>query len=248
MKKVYIENTDRMEKLESLSVILPAFNEEDNVENAITSGYKALENFALDIEFIVVNDGSNDRTGERLDQLTQKFPFLRVIHHPVNRGYGAALRSGFEAAKKEFIFFTDSDLQFNLNEFDLLLKRIDDYDIVVGYRKKRADAFIRKLNAGCWNLLIRIVLGIKVHDIDCAFKLFRRDFFETTTLTSEGAMINTEIFALANMKQLSIKEVPVSHFERCEGEQSGANLNVIIKAFKELLSMRKKLSGSLVDA
>lgn len=238
---------DPVSKLDSLSIIFPAFNEQENVEIAVTEGYKTLEKYAEDIEIIVVNDGSSDNTGERLDQLAQEHSFLRVVHHTVNQGYGTALRSGFDAATKNHVFFTDSDLQFDLNEFGALSKWSKEYDLVVGYRAKRADPFVRKLNAWCWNRLIRIVLGVKVRDIDCAFKLFKRDFFQKTTLTSSGAMINTEIFALANQQKLTIKEVPVSHYERNAGEQTGANIYVILKAFKELFAMRKRLSSNAID-
>ncbi len=243
MKNAITDKTESLKKLESLSVVFPAYNEAANVETAVKVGHEVLKKYADDVEVIMVNDGSSDNTGELLDNLAEKYAFLKVVHHPKNLGYGAALRSGFNIAKNKFVFFTDSDLQFDLNEFDVLSRWSNDFDIVVGYRAKRADPIIRTINAWCWNRLIRIVLGVKVRDIDCAFKLFKRDFFDTTTLTSTGAMINTEIFAHAFKKGLKIKEVPVSHFKRNAGEQTGANLGVILRAFKELMVMQKRLSA-----
>lgn len=226
----------------SISVVLPAFNEEANVERAATSAKEVFSRYFENIEIIVVDDGSTDATKVRLFDVAEKIPELMLQSHNVNRGYGAALRTGIEAATNELIFFTDSDLQFDLNEVEMLLEWTDSHDIVAGYRVKRADPLIRKLNAWGWNMLVRMVLGVKVKDIDCAFKVFHRRVFDEVKLESVGAMINTEILVRAKHKNMTIKEVPVSHFRREEGEQTGANIKVILKAFKELFQMRGKLS------
>jgi glycosyltransferase involved in cell wall biosynthesis len=163
------------------------------------------------------------------------------VHHEVNRGYGAALRSGIYKASKDLVFFTDSDLQFDLEEIQHLEEWIHEFDIVAGYRARRADPAHRRLNAWGWNVLVRLVLGLKIKDIDCAFKLFRREVFSNIRLETVGAMINTEILTLAQRGQMKIKEVPVSHYPRLAGEQTGANIKVIFKAFRELFVMRDKL-------
>lgn len=225
----------------SISIVFPAFNEEDNVERAVSAALEAFSPYFEKIEVIVVDDGSTDATRVRLDSLAEKVPEVVAKHHAINRGYGAALRTGIESASNELIFFSDSDLQFDLAEIKHLLEWIHSYDIVTGYREKRADPAIRKFNAWGWKMLVRSILGVKVRDIDCAFKLFHRHVFDDVRLESVGAMINTEILARANHKNMTIKEVPVSHFTRQMGEQTGANPKVIFKAFKELFVMYGKL-------
>jgi hypothetical protein len=139
------------------------------------------------------------------------------------------------------VFFTDSDLQFDLAQIEHLLAWIKDYDIVAGYREHRADPWLRRVNAWGWRVLVRFVLGLSIRDIDCAFKLFRREVFEAVQLKSVGAMINTELLVRAQKEGYRIKEVPVSHYPRRAGKQTGANLRVIVKAFSELLKMQSSL-------
>lgn len=227
--------------LSSISIVFPAFNEEANVERAVRSAHTVLGKFAQTVEVIVVNDGSRDRTGEICDGLARQDGTVVAVHHPVNMGYGAALRSGFAVAKSDYIFFTDSDLQFDLAEIESLISWVSEYDIVAGYRAKRADPWHRRFNAWAWGMLVRTVLGLKVKDIDCAFKLFNRRVFDAFELSSVGAMVNTEILVQAKNHGFTLKEIPVSHYPRLEGEQTGANIKVIIKAFRELFRMYGKL-------
>lgn len=228
-------------KPRSISVIFPAYNEEANIEKSVAVAREAMGKFFDVVEVIVVNDGSSDRTGELIDRMAAESPEVRPIHHARNGGYGAALRTGLYAAKNDLVFFSDSDLQFDLEEIRHLLEWIDKYEIVAGYRANRADPFLRRFNAWGWNMLVRMALGLKVRDIDCAFKLFRREVFEKVKLASVGAMINTELLTRAQQEGMRIKEVPVSHYPRVAGTQTGANLRVIVKAFRELLVMRQRL-------
>ena len=228
-------------KLGSISIVFPAYNEQENVALAVQAARQALSKYAEKIEIIVVNDGSHDGTRAALDALAAQDPSVVAVHHPHNKGYGATLRSGFAAARGEYVFFTDCDLQFDVEEIGLLVPWIRKYDIVAGYRRNRADPFYRLMNAWAWNTLIRIALGIKVRDIDCAFKLFRRGALDSLQLSSVGALINTEILARAKQLGLSIKEVPVGHFPRLSGAPTGANLGVILRAFRELFSMYGRL-------
>jgi glycosyltransferase involved in cell wall biosynthesis len=228
-------------KLKSISVVFPAFNEEENIEQAIKSAHEVMSMFFHETEIIVVNDGSSDETGAIIDRLSRETDYVVPIHHEVNRGYGATLRIGIQSSTKDLIFFTDSDLQFDIAEIGKLLKWVENYDIVAGYREKRADPWHRKLNAWGWNRFVWLLLGLKVRDIDCAFKLFHRRVFEHVRMESVGAMINTEILTKAHHAGMRLKEVPVSHYERSAGMQSGADLRVILRAFRELLKMRKKL-------
>lgn len=225
----------------SLTIVLPAFNEEANIARAVDQAAEVAPKFADEWEIVVVDDGSQDRTAEVLEACKRTIPNLRIIQHPRNQGYGAALKSGISSAKKDLIFFCDSDLQFNLNELGNLIRWIGQYDVVIGYRKRRVDPVYRRLNAFGWNLLVRLLLGLHVKDIDCAFKLFRREVFDKVRIDAVGAMVNTDILAQAYKFGFLIHQVPVTHYPRKNGEPSGANLAVILKAFRELFRLYNKL-------
>jgi len=226
--------------MKSLSVVFPAFNEEANIRAVVEDAYRTVPKLAPIFEIIVANDGSKDRTGEICDRLVEELPEVRVVHHPRNRGYGAALKSGITLARYDLIFFTDADGQFDLNEVAALLEQADSYDIVAGYRARRQDPPHRLLFAWGWNILVRFVLGVRIRDIDCAFKVFNRHVFDKVQINSVGAMVNTEIFAQVSRFGMTVKEVPVSHFPRRHGKPTGGNVAVIAKAFRELIKMRRK--------
>lgn len=229
--------------VDSLSLVLPAFNEEESIAEAVQRAFAALQRYCKAFEIIVVNDGSQDNTGAILEELRGECPNLRIVHHPRNLGYGAALCSGIYSARCGYVSFMDSDLQFDPDEIYALLRWADDYDIVAGYRADRADPWHRKLNAWAWNKLVRLVLGVKIRDLDCAFKVFRRDVFDSIKLEAAGAMVNAEILARARTHGFTLKEIPVQHFPRQHGEQTGANLAVIVKAFRELFSIYGKIKS-----
>ena len=227
--------------MKSLSVVFPAFNEEANIRAVVEDAYRTVPKLAPIFEIIVANDGSKDRTGEICDRLVEELPEVRVVHHPRNRGYGAALKSGITLARYDLIFFTDADGQFDLNEVAALLEQADSYDIVAGYRARRQDPPHRLLFAWGWNILVRLVLGIRIRDIDCAFKAFNRRVFNSIQIQSVGAMVNTEIFVQASKFGMTVKEVRVSHFPRRHGKPTGSKVAVISKAFRELIKMRRML-------
>src|SRR5260370_11250293 len=160
----------------TMSVIFPTFNEEGNIRRTVEEAVKVLSKVVMSWEIIVVDDGSSDTTAAICDDLKARYPEVEVISHGQNRGYGAALKSGIIAAKYDLIFFSDSDGQFELRELEHLICWAEDYDIVAGYRAKRQDSLHRRINALGWNVLVRLMLGIKIRDIDCAFELFRRAF------------------------------------------------------------------------
>jgi len=235
-----IEVPDR--KLRSLSVVLPAFNEQYNLRCTVEAARRILPMVADEWEIIVVNDGSGDATGRICDTLANQMPdTVRALHHNGNKGYGAALKTGIAAARHDWIFFSDSDGQFDFAEISRLLAHTDTSDIIAGYRGRRNDPPYRALNAAGWNMLVRISLGVRVRDIDCAFKLFRRRVFEQVNIRSVGAMVNTEILSQACRFGMRITEVEVTHYPRKHGQPSGAKLRVIIKAFRELFKMWWKL-------
>lgn len=225
----------------SLSVVIPAYNEEANVADALKRVSDVLQTLNLDYEIILVNDGSRDRTGEIAKSLIGQLPRLRVVENDPNRGYGGALKAGFAAATKDLIVFVPSDNQFDFNEIRLMLDKIDGAVMVSGYRAHRVDPLIRKLNGMGWNLVVRILFGYLVRDIDCGFKLFRRDVLKHVTLYSDGAMIDTEFLAGLRARGYKIVEVPVTHLPRTAGHPTGANLQVIVRAFRDLFRFRVRL-------
>ncbi len=231
--------------MSSLSVVLPAYNEEANVESAVEGVSSVAQQLGMDYEIILVNDGSADRTGEIARELMQRIPNFRLVEHYPNRGYGGALRAGFAAAMGDLIAFVPADNQFDFREISRLLECLDEADIVSGYRAERQDTFIRKLNGFGWNTLVRLLFGYLCRDIDCGFKLFRREVLERVTIVSDGAMIDTEFLAGARARGFRIAEVPVTHLPRVAGEGTGANLKVIAKAFRDLVRFRQRLSREL---
>jgi len=231
--------------MSSLSIVLPAYNEEANVESAIERVSAVAQQLGMDYEIILVNDGSADRTGEIARELMQRVPNFQLVEHYPNRGYGGSLKAGFAAATKDLITFAPADNQFDFSEITRLLERLDEADIVSGYRVERQDHFIRKLNAFGWNMLVRLLFGYLCRDIDCGFKLFRREILEHVTIVSDGAMIDTEFLAGARARGFRIAEVPVTHLPRVAGEATGANLKVVVKAFCDLARFRQRLSREL---
>lgn len=239
--KFPLDRAEIFKRCRSMSVIFPALNEEKNIKRTVEAAVRVLPKVAASWEIMIVDDGSSDATTAICGDLKARYREVEVIRHEQNRGYGAALKSGIMAAKHDLIFFSDSDGQFDLDELQELICWADDYDIVAGYRAKRQDPFHRRVNAVGWNILVRLVLGIKVRDIDCAFKIFRRAVFDQIQIRSVGAMVNTEILAQATRLGMRIQQVKVSHFPRRHGKPSGAEVRVIIKAFHELWRLWRQL-------
>jgi len=225
----------------SLSVFFPCYNEEANVERTTLAALDACRSISDDFEIIIVDDGSQDRTGEIADRLAREQKCVRAVHNRPNRGYGGALQRGFKAATKEWVFYTDGDGQFDFKEIPKLLDLLDRYDIVSAYRLDRCDSFIRRLNGWGWTMLCNWVLGMRIRDIDCAFKIYPRRLFDEIPMASEGALIDAEILARAGRRGYRIGQVGVHHHPRTAGEQSGANFKVIARAFVELLRLRRQI-------
>lgn len=219
----------------SISVVLPAYNEEANVGRAVCRAMRAVAAHTSDYEVIVVDDGSRDRTTEVVRAIMEEHPQVRLVRHEINRGYGGALRSGFEAATRELVFFTATDNQYDPSEIDRLLPLMDGADIVTGFRARRQDSRPRRLYAWAWNALVNLLFGYLSRDIDCAFKLFRRGILEQVALTSPGAMVDTQLLAGAKRRGFRIREIAVSHFPREVGHQTGADLRVVLRAFRDLI-------------
>lgn len=224
----------------SISIVLPAYNEEAVIATTVSRVFHTLSRIVADFEILVVNDGSKDRTGPIVASISAQEPHVRLITHQVNQGAGAALVSGFMRATKAYTFYMDADGQFDINDLVRLLPYLGEYDGVFGYRLDRQDPWMRKLNAWGWNHVVRFIFNLRIKDIDCAFKIFRTDYFRRVVLEARGALLLTEIvykFARAGYRYT---EVPVRHLPREGGNPTGAKLSVILRAFKELFFYASK--------
>ncbi len=228
-----------------LSFFFPAHNEEANIEALVDEALLVLPRLAETFEIIAVDDGSKDRTGEIADRLADEHPdIVRVVHHNPNRGYGGALRSGFETARYELLAFTDGDRQFRVADVGRLTARMaeaDQPDVVVGYRIKRADPFVRIAYARTYKLANRVFFGLRVTDVDCACKLFRREALRDVRVESGGAFFSAELLTKIRQAGRSIAEVSVPHYPRTAGSPTGAKPSVIWRAVKDFWMLRLRL-------
>jgi glycosyltransferase involved in cell wall biosynthesis len=207
-----------------------------------------LSGLTTDFEVIVTNDGSRDNTSAVLADLQQRAPelHLRVVTHEHNCGYGAALASGFDAARKELIFLTDGDKQFDVAELGGFLPAMEAHtDLVIGWRRNRADPLLRKLNALGWKTLVNLLFGYTARDVDCAFKLFRRRVWESMTVHARGATFSAEFLIKARRLGFRVTERPVGHYPRTAGSPTGARPDVIVRAFVELFRLWRNLESEL---
>ena len=225
----------------SISFVLPAFNEAENIEAAVCRCRETADALDLEFEIIVVDDGSRDATRAIAARISSADSRVRTLHHPKNIGYGAALKAGLYAARMDRVFFTDADLQFDVGELRRLLEFADGYDVVAGYRAPRRDPWPRVFLGWGWSQLVGAVFTFDVLDVDCAFKIFDRRIFDRIAVHSIGAFVNTEILVRARAEGFSLKQVPVSHYPRHAGQQTGAKPKVILKALKELVKLRREL-------
>jgi glycosyltransferase involved in cell wall biosynthesis len=227
----------------SLSLVLPAFNEEANIEAVVNASLATLPVHTHDFEIIVVDDGSRDRTPDLVEQLAADDARVRLVRHPRNRGYGAALTSGFRATRGDFVMFMDADRQFDIRDLRLLAPFAGEYDVVAGFRMERSDPIHRRVFAEMFNVAVRILFGVHLRDIDCAFKLFRGDLLRGMDLTAPGALINTEIQAKARRQGARLQQVGVHHYPRVAGQASGGSPRVIVRALGETLALWWRMRG-----
>jgi glycosyltransferase involved in cell wall biosynthesis len=234
-------------RLPGVSIVLPCYDEEENVIEAVDSALLAARRAAFEYEVIVVDDGSRDRTRAiALDRAAEE-PAVRVLVHDDNLGYGSALRSGIAAAEQPWILLTDADLQFDLSQLEDFLPFAQDHDLLVGRRMPRMDPLGRRLAAIAWNWLVGAMFHVPLHDVDCAFKLVRGDLVKDLPLTSSGAMISTELVIRCLAQDARLQEIGVRHRGRQAGRQSGTSPRVVGRALHELVSARREL-GSLRHA
>ena len=233
------------ERLGRFSYFFPAHNEEANLEGLVVEALASLPTLADEFEIVIVNDGSRDATGRIADELTAANPgIVRAVHHPTNLGYGAALRSGFRAAAFDHVGFTDGDRQFKVADLGRLVDRMaesDAPDAVVGYRIKRADPLVRTVYARLYRLANRIFFGLRVRDVDCACKLFRRAALEGIAVESGGAFFSAELLIKLEAAGRSVAEVGVPHYARTAGSPTGAKPTVVVRAVRDFWLLRLRM-------
>lgn len=221
----------------SLSLVLPAYNEVDNIEVVVRRAIDILPQFTDDFEIIPVNDGSTDQTGRVIDFLASEDHRVRPVHHETNQGYGGAVKSGFKASRKEYVMFMDADRQFDIADLQRLAPFVGSHDIVAGFRMERSDAIHRRIFAEVFNLAVRVLFGVHLRDLDCAFKIFRGDQIRSLDLTTSGALINAEVQAKLRRQGATLQQVGVPHHPRVAGSSTGGRLKVILKAMREILEL-----------
>jgi glycosyltransferase involved in cell wall biosynthesis len=227
----------KVKALESLTVFFPVYNEEESIPLLIDSASKIIPKFAKDYELIIINDGSTDQSEKIAKSLTAGKNHWRLISHPKNLGYGEVLKTGIREAKKDWLFFTDGDMQFDLEELANFLSYTTDFQVIIGYRKKRAEGLSRSINARLFKIYIDLLFRLHVKDIDCAFKLIKTDLLKNLTLNSGSAFTSSEILYRLKKQKIKFKELPVNHYPRKYGQATGANFQVIIKACYEALQV-----------
>jgi hypothetical protein len=227
----------------SLSLVLPAHNEEANLRVVVDRALVVLPTFTDDFEILIVDDGSRDRTPLIADELASNDGRVKAIHHGRNRGYGGALISGFSASRGDYVMFIDADRQFDIGDLALLAPFVGDFDIVAGFRKERHDALHRRIFAEIFNVTVRLLFGVHLRDIDCAFKVFRGDLLRSLDVSAPGALINTEIQAKARRQGATVEQVGVHHYPRIAGAATGGSARVIVRAMWDTVWLWWRMRG-----
>ncbi len=229
----------------TLSVFFPAYHDEKNIAKVVDKAVEVLENLNLkDYEVTIIEDGSPDKTGEAADELAARYPKVKVIHHQKNLGYGATLWEGFTTARFDYVFYSDGDNQFDLEELKKVVALIPFTDIVVGYRKKKQYSTYRKMTSFVYNFVLRLAFGIDFIDIDCAFKLFPRKLFEQIKVNTKDAFIDAEIMIRSHLLGYKATEIGIKHLPRLDGISTAARPSIILRTIKEIYKFRQEIKRS----
>jgi len=221
-----------------ISVFFPAYNDAGTIASMIVLADRTLRRLTEDYEIIVVNDGSRDHTAQVLSEMESIYPSLRVIHHPSNRGYGSALRTGFASASRDWIFYTDGDAQYDVRELEKLVPMMtDDIEVVNGYKTSRSDPIHRIIVGNIYRWIIRLTFGIKIRDVDCDFRLVRRASYNRVRLSSTSGTICVEMIKSFQDAGLRFAEAPVNHYHRAYGKSQFFNFKRLLKTFRDLSSL-----------
>ena len=227
--------------LSSLSIYFPAYYDENTVEPLTRASLEAAKKLTDDYEIIIVDDKSPDKTGQIADRLAQEFKEVRAIHHPENMGVGQAMISGYRHATKDWVFYTDGDAQYDVSELPLLAEHAKNFDIVIGYRLKRAEGFRRVFTSKCFHFLVFCLFGVHFKDIDCSFKLIHRRFLEKVSFHTNSGLVDAELLIQAKRLKFPVKEVGVHHYQRKFGHSHCLRLNLIVSMLLDMLKLRFKL-------
>jgi len=231
-----------MKKLPSISTFFPAFNDGGTIPSMVISALRTLPRVTDDYEVVVVNDGSSDHTAEMLEELARVYPQVRIVTHPQNRGYGGALRSGFGSAKKDWIFYTDGDGQYDPRELVRLVDAVrEDTDIVNGYKIERHDPLHRVIIGRMYHHIVRLMFGFHLRDVDCDFRLIKRQVFDAIELQSTSGTICLEMVKKMQDAGFQFAEVPVHHFHRAHGKSQFFNFPRLVRTAIQLFLLWKEL-------
>lgn len=230
--------------LKSLSVFLPAYNEEDSIASTVEGVVEVLNSLKIDWEVLLINDGSKDKTADVAKILEKKYPNVRLVNHELNKGYGRALKTGFSEAKYPWVAFVDSDGQFDFAEIKKMIEKTDEADVILGYRLNRADPFRRRIFTWGWKMLAMVLLGLNVRDYSCGFKLIKKKVIEDISpIESEEKVTQIEMLIKAKKSGYKFAEVGVHHYSRKAGVATGANIAVVKKSFADMLGLWRKLNN-----
>lgn len=230
-----------------LSVFFPAYYDEKNIGKVVDKAVEVLEDLRLkDYEITIIEDGSPDNTAEVADKLAAKYPKVNVIHHEKNKGYGATLWEGFVTAKYEYVFYTDGDNQFDMEELRKFVALLPFSDMVVGYRKKKQYSPYRKLTSFVYNVILRFAFDIDYIDIYCAFKIIKTDLFKKIKVNTKDAFIDAEIMIRAELLGYTFTELGVKHLPRVDGVSTAARPSIIFRTIREIIELRKELKNEIV--
>ncbi len=231
-----------------LSVFFPAYYDEKNIGKVVDKAVEVLEDLKLkDYEVTIIEDGSPDNTAAVADELAAKYPKVNVIHHEKNKGYGATLWEGFITAKYEYVFYTDGDNQFDMEELRKFVALLPFSDMVVGYRKKKQYSPYRKLTSFVYNVILRYAFDIDYIDIDCAFKIIKTDLFRKIKVNTKDAFIDAEIMIRAGLLGYTFTELGVKHLPRVDGVSTAARPSIIFRTIREIIELRKELKSEIID-
>ena len=222
----------------SLSIFFPAYNDAGTIASLVIRAVQTASRLTHDFEVIVVNDGSADATGSVADELARTYPQVRVVHHPKNRGYGGALRTGFASATKEWVAYTDGDAQYDPDEFALLWARMaPDVDLVNGYKIERSDPWYRVIIGTLYHHTVKFLFHLQVRDVDCDFRLMRRAIFDRVVLEKNTGVICLEMMRKIQAAGFRIVEVPVHHYHRTHGRSQFFNLRRVFWTGVDVLKL-----------